>query len=188
MYQADRGDYRTKESIFSLFFHSCMGRILIVGIIIGILSGIACLTRPSEEVMTAEMVDDIRQCINRSDSVNSDKLDNMVANFGYIFSSADTVVDVESWKNFKRYNRLQYFDHGTYATMLVFNNYNVEGTRCGIGIFGIVIPTVNFIDLLLRDGPIQTDESNFRPVEIIGDDEYFGETPDLIFREENYDQ
>ena len=72
--------------------------------------------------------------------------------------------------------------------MRVFNNFHIDGIRCAIGIFGIVIPTINFNDLLLRDGPIQTDESNFRPVEIIGDDEYFGETPDLIFREENYEQ
>ena len=187
MYQADRGDYRTKESIFSLFFHSCMGRILIVGIIIGILSGIACLTRPSEEVMTAEMVDDIRQCINRSDSVNSDKLDNMVANFGYIFSSADSVMDVESWKNFKRYNRLQYFDHGTYATMLVFNNYNVEGTRCGIGIFGIVIPTLDISDLMLRIASVRRDYKKAEEEDVVVSDEfYFGETPDLIFKEEEY--
>jgi hypothetical protein len=34
------------------------------------------------------------------------------------------------------------------------NNFKPEGIRAGIGIFGIVIPTVNFNDFLFRIGPM----------------------------------
>jgi len=188
MYHSDRGDYRTKESFFGMLWNSCLGKILILLVILGIPAVIAMLTRPSEEQMRAEMMDNIRQCLERTDSIDSDAMDDAINNLTYIFTEADTVVNTELLANFKRYNHLEYYDHKLYSSMRVYNNFHIDGIRCGIGIFGIVIPTVNFNDLLLRDGPIQTDESNFRPVEIIGDDEYFGETPDLIFREENYDQ
>lgn len=138
--------------------------------------------------MRDEMIDNIRQCIERPDSLRTDVMDDAINNLTYIFTQADTVVNTDLLASFKRYNRLEYYDHTLYSSMRVYNNFHIDGIRCAIGIFGIVIPTINFNDLLLRDGPIQTDESNFRPVEIIGDDEYFGETPDLIFREENYEQ
>jgi hypothetical protein len=157
-------------------------------VLLGIPAVIAMLTRPTEEYMRAEMIDNIRQCIERPDSISTDAMDDAVNNFTYIFTEADTVVNTELMASFKRYNRLEYYDHTFFSSMRVFNNFHIDGIRCAIGLFGIVIPTINFNDLLLRDGPIQTDESNFRPVEIIGDDVYFGETPDLIFKEENYEQ
>ena len=133
-----------------------------------------------------EMMDNIRQCIERNDSLQTDALDDAIANIGYIFTTADSVVNQELMANFKRYNRLEFYDHTLYSSMRVYNNFHIDGIRCGVGIFGIVIPTINFNDLLLRDGPIQTDEGGIRTIDVDGIDPYFGETPDLIFREENY--
>ena len=119
--------------------------------------------------MREEMIDDIRQCIERPDSIQTDRIDDAIANVGYIFTEADSTVNVELLNNFKRNNRLVYYNH----------------SRCGIGIFGLVIPTINFNDLLLREGPMR-DDYNKHPTEVDTDNYYFGETPDLIFKEENY--
>ena len=49
---------------------------------------------------------------------------------------------------------MEYYKHTFYATTLLHNNYKPEGIRAGVGIFGIVIPTVNFNDFLFRLGPM----------------------------------
>ena len=36
----------------------------------------------------------------------------------------------------------------------VYNNILTEGSRVGIGAFGVVVPTMNFNDFLLRVGPM----------------------------------
>ena len=185
MYQSDRGSYRTQQSVWSMFFHSCMGRITILALVMGVLSIIAILTRPSEEYMRTEMIDNIRQCIESPDSIHTDWIDDAVANIGYIFTEAGPNVDKELLLNFNKYNRMEYFDHTLYSSMRIINNFRPEGIRAGIGVFGIVIPTVNFNDLLLRVGPVRKDY-NHPLIEDVGDEEYFGTTPDLIFHEGDY--
>jgi hypothetical protein len=185
MYQSDRGEYRKKESIISMFYHSCLGKAIIFLVILCILAIVAYVSCPSERKMREEMTDDIRQCIERPDSIHTDWIDDAIANVGYIFTTADSVVDKEMWAAFNRYNRLEYYSHGIFSTMHVFNSFHVEGIRCGVGIFGVVIPTINFNDLVLRVGTVRGNY-NYKPIEDVGDSEYFGETPDLIFREENY--
>jgi hypothetical protein len=186
MYQSDRGGYRTNESFFGMIWNSCLGKTVILLLILGLIALIACITRPSEQHMREEMMDNIRQCIERNDSLQTDALDDAIANIGYIFTSADSVVNQELMANFKRYNRLEFYDHTFYSVMRVYNNFHIDGLRCCLGIFGVVIPTINFKDLLLRDGPIQTDEGGIRTIELDSAEPYFGETPDLIFREEDY--
>jgi hypothetical protein len=179
-------NYRTQESMSSMFLNSCLGKIVILLVILGIVALAAHLTRPSEETMRTEILDDIRQCIESPDSVSTDWLDDAVANVGYAFTNADSVVNYELLATFNRYNRLVYYKHPLYSSMHVFNNFHSEGIRCGIGIFGLVIPTINFNDLLLRVGPIRKDYNN-KILEDTGDTEYFGSTPDLIFKEGDYD-
>ena len=154
MYQADRGNYKTKESLWHSFSHSCLGRIIILVVITIILLIIARLTIPSEQKMTEEMIDDIRQCIEANDSIRGDWIDDAIHNVGYIFTSADGIEDEEIMKLFHKYNRLEYVRHTFCATEIIHNNLRPEGTRVGIGIFGLVIPTVNFNDFLLRTGTI----------------------------------
>ena len=189
MYQSDRGNYSKKDSLLSLFWHSCLGKIVILGGILGILALIAAITCPSEKNMSEQMSDNIRQCLERSDSVYMDGIDNALANIGYIFSTAKTTGDTEMIRAFKKHNRLEYYNHGIFSTMYVFNNFHYEGIRCGIGIFGIVIPLINFNDLVLRTIPIRK-EYNYRPVEDDGDEEFYGSTDDgedFIFKEMDSD-
>ena len=42
-----------------------------------------------------------------------------------------------------------------FRTAYVYNNIKTEGTRVGFGLFGVVIPTANFNDFLLRIGPMR---------------------------------
>ena len=107
MYQSNRGDYRTKETFLGMLWNSCLGKAVILLILLGIPAVIAMLTRPSEEYMRDEMIDNIRQCIERPDSLRTDVMDDAINNLTYIFTQADTVVNTDLLASFKRYNRLE---------------------------------------------------------------------------------
>ena len=179
MKQQDRGSYRKKDSLVTEFRHSCLGRIIITAVILAILAVIAWMTKPSEQVMYDEMIDNIRECIEANDSINTDWIDDAVNNVGYIFTSADSTVNEDIMNAFFEYNRLEYNDHTLFATMRLYNNFRIQGVRCGYGIFGIVIPTVNFNDFLLRVGTMRKDYNQSIIRQTYGDDDYMGENPDL---------
>lgn len=157
MYQSDRGNYRTKQSFLGMFWSSCLGKIAILGIIVGFFSIIAYMTNPSENYMMDEMTDNICQHLERSDSVLTDKLDDGVYNIGYIFSTTDTKESRDILTKFNRFNRMLYFDHGIYSTVYLYNNYHPEGIRIGFGIFGLVIPTILSGDIVIDVAPIRKD-------------------------------
>ena len=157
-----------------------MGRLLTVGAILLVLSFVAYLSRPLEKTMRSAMYDNIYQCLEAHDSLNGDWIDDAVHNIGYIFTSADTVANKEIFNLFMKNNRLEFFDHTIYTTMRMSNNFHPEGVRCGIGIFGIVIPTVNYHDFVLHVEPLRREYN--QPIidnASMGDEEYFGENPDL---------
>ena len=120
------------------------------------------------------MDDNIRQCIEANDSIKTDWIDDAVNNIGYIFTEADSIPDQELIDNFNKYNKLEYYKHTFYATTLLHNNYKPEGIRAGVGIFGIVIPTVNFNDFLFRLGPMHRgyDQKPVRSTTIIEGDNW----------------
>ncbi len=185
MYQTKRGDYRKKESLAGAFFNSCLGRIIILLGIMGILAIVAYITCPSEQSMREAMDDNIKQCILSNDSTRMDGLDNALSNIGYMLSTAEEEPDKELMVTFRKHNRLEFFDHSTYTTLYVFNAYHAEGIRCGIGIFGLIIPTLNYNDLLMRVEPIRKEYPRKEiPLTNEGDTFIFGDTPDLIFRGE----
>lgn len=180
MYQQDRGSYRKNDSLFSEFTHSCLGRFIILIAILIILTIVAFITNPSEQTMRDDTVDNIRQCIETNDSINTDWIDNAINNVGYIFTDADTTANSEIMAFFNEHNRLEYYDHSIYSTVRLYNNFRVEGTLCSIGIFGIVIPTVNFNDFLLRTAPMRKDYNQPVVRNPYGEsDDYMGENPDM---------
>jgi hypothetical protein len=180
-----RGSFRKKDSLMSTFTNSCLGRIIITVIAIIVVMVIAFFTNPTEETMFAETNDNIRQCIEENDSLTIDGLDAMLNNIGYMFSEADTTKTTDVMDEFNKYNRMEYYDHVVFSTIRLSNNYRIEGVRCAIGIFGMVIPTANYSDFLLRVGPVRKDY-NQPIIPQTGDEEYFGENPDLggVFRYE----
>ena len=195
MYQSGGGSFRKRESLSYEFTHSCMGRLIITGDVLGVLAIILAIFCPSEERMRTIMEDDIRQCINAHDSINGDWIDNAINNFSYMFTTADTISEVEMYKLFKKNNRLEYNDHTIFATMNVCNNFRPDGIRCGIGILGFVIPTINYNDFLLVVGSLRKEYNQpiieNAPTNNNEDDdegEVFGENPDFggVFEYNDY--
>ncbi|MCH5310154.1 MAG: hypothetical protein J1E58_09860 [Prevotella sp.] len=180
MYQSDSTDYRRRETVSQMFWRSCLGRfIIIMGVLLVILT-IAYLTAPSKQTMLDEMNDNILQCMEANDSVRGDWIDDAVNNIGYIFTKADsTKVGLEWREAFDKYNRLEVYRHAFWTTAYIYNNIRTEGTRVGIGAFGVVVPTVNFNDFLLRIGPMHKgyDQRLIKTV-IIPDDD-LGKNPDI---------
>ncbi len=155
MYQADRGNYRTNESMTKAFRHSCLGKLVFLGGILIVLMFIAYITTPTEKEMIAEMEDNIMQCLEENDSIEGDAIDDYVHNIGFIFTTADTTHVIEEVKEaYRKFNRLEPYRHTFYATTYIFNNLHPEGIRVGFGAFGLVIPTVKYKDLLLDVGPV----------------------------------
>lgn len=178
MNQNDRGNFRTKESIFHSFTHSCLGRLVIFGAIVGAILLVGHFTVPDKQTMTEEMEDNIRQCIMANDSLQTDWIDGAINNVGYTFTHVDSTFDASLWEAFIKYNELEYHRHFFYATSRIRNNLHPGGTRAGIGIFNIIIPTVEINDLIMRAEPIHKgyDKELIKTIEIEAD---FGEQPHI---------
>lgn len=154
MYQQDRG-YRTNEPIRKAFMHSCLGKIVILGIFLLIALCVAYFTTPTEKEMLVEMDDNIIECLQANDSIKGDPIDDYVNNLGSIFTVSDsTQISEEVMKAYRMYNKLEAYRHTFYATARLVNNMHPEGVRVGVGVFGLIIPTVIYKDILLDVGPV----------------------------------
>ena len=49
---------------------------------------------------------------------------------------------------------MEIYHHPLYSTAYIFNNMHPEGVRIGVGVYGLVVPTLTFHDLLLDEGPM----------------------------------
>ena len=171
---------KKNDSLFYLFTHSCLGRLIITGVILAVLSVIAYLTCPTEEKMRAEMDDNIKQCIEERDSVTSDWTETMVKNTRYMFTTADSVLThPDDLRIFYEFNALTYYDHALFSTMYIHNSFHIDGKRCALGLFGLVIPLVDFNEFLLREGPMFNENKRPAPDLSRGSEEFFGDNPDL---------
>lgn len=180
MYQSDRGNYRTNESMPKAFMHSCLGKIIILAAIILVALTIAYITTPTEKEMLAETEDNIMQCLEENDSIKGDDIDDYVNNLTFIFSEADTTkISEDVLKAYHMYNRLEVYRHAFYATARIFNNLHPEGERVAFGAFSIVFPTINFKDILLDVGPIHKGyNKKIIPVGSVPDP-YVGSNPNI---------
>lgn len=172
--------FNKRESAWQQFHQSCLGRIVILSAIILLLMFVAIVTRPSEEKMKRETRDNIMELIHDNDSTRQDQVENTFANMAYIFTSHDTLDKDTMWATFEKYNSLEYRSHTLFSEMRLHNTIHVMGVNCAVGVLGMVIPTIDYDDLLMwadimkkeyRQQQVITNE----PVE----DYYFGEDPDL---------
>ena len=156
MDQTSTGGFKKKESPFQAFYHSCLGKLAILGGILILLFIVALMTKPTQEEMEMEMVDNILQCIQANDSIQGDDIDDQVNNLNNMFSKADTAkIHKDLLKSLKKNNRLEIYNHSFFRTAYILNNIHPEGVRVGVGMFGVVYPTVIYKDLLLNVGPMQ---------------------------------
>lgn len=137
------------------FTHSCLGKLLVMVGILLLLLIVAYFTAPTEKEMRDEINDDIMQCLEMNDSIRGDRIDDYVNNIGFIFTTADSTKEGQEWREiFDKYNHIEIYRHAFFTTAYVYNNILTEGSRVGIGAFGVVVPTMNFNDFLLRVGPM----------------------------------
>jgi hypothetical protein len=179
MEQDAKNSYRTQQSVAQEFYHSCLGRIVILIAILLVLFVVAVITVPSEAKMQSEMMDDILECIHDNDSIKGDGIDDTIANFGRIFSEADsTEADKELLEAFNKYNKLEIYRHSFYSTARLRNNLSAEGIRVGVGIFGFVIPTIKYSDIILFVSTFKNYNKE-RLIDPPSQDEYVGENPNI---------
>ena len=181
MYQADNTNFKTNQSFTQEFTRSCLGRIIIAGVIILVGLLVAYLTAPKESDMNDEMLDNIMQCLEVNDGIKGDVVDDYVHNLTFIFTTADTTyIAKDVLDTYYKYNRLESYRHTFYSTSYIHNNMHPEGTRVGVGIFGIIIPTVLYEDILLDVGPVHKGyEQKLNQAPIQQDDEDLGENPNI---------
>lgn len=178
MYQNNRGSYRTKESLASQFGHSCLGQLIIIGGVLGLLMLIAHVTRPSDETMMEEMDDNVLQCIEELDSLNNDWTDLAVSNVRYMFTTSDSTVESQMMHDFNALgNRLQYNTHAFYKTVVLVNSFTPGGKRCGIGVLGMVIPMLDYNDMILSEMVMQTEPFMKQHLHVDIDSVDLGEDP-----------
>jgi hypothetical protein len=74
MDQFNRDTYK-KETLFQEFYHSCLGKIIILAVILLILFVVGVMTVPSDKMVVRETMNNIHQCLQDNDSINNDELD-----------------------------------------------------------------------------------------------------------------
>ena len=92
MEQFNRNTYK-KQGIFEEFYHSCLGKIIILAILALVLGIAANMSVPNETVTRTETEDNVRQCLQDNDSIKGDVIDEIVWNIGRTFTQADSALD-----------------------------------------------------------------------------------------------
>ena len=154
MDQPDKKQF-AKKSYVDLFLRSCLGRFINIGILTAIVLFVAKATVPSKAKMEAEMNDDIIQCIQECQAKFADGSDDLVRNTMSVFTHADSIPDDDTMDTFRKHNRIVYYKHTFYHTAYLFNNVIPDGKRVGVGVFGLVIPSLDFSDFIMRMAPLR---------------------------------
>ena len=165
--------------MLSEFTNSCLGKIIILAVIVVILLIVAVATVPSEEETRVQMEDNIRECIQDNYEKRCDPVDEVFNNLRRPFTEADTTFnDKEIMEMFYRNNRVEVYRHTLYTTTRIVNNIHIEGLREGLGIFGIVIPFLNYDDFLMTEGNVRG-KNHDRLMKDAPEPEDLGENPML---------
>ena len=138
MEPTNRSTYK-KQSMASEFTNSCLGKLVILAGTLFILLIASILTIPSDEEMQAQMEDNIRECIQDNFEKRCDPVDEVFKILAI----------------FNRNNKLEIYRHTIFCTARITNNLHPDGMREGIGIFGCVIPFLNYEDFLMTEGNVR---------------------------------
>ena len=169
-----------KRSFSQEFFHSCLGRIIILLVFLFILFIVAVMTVPSDEAIRYEVNDNVHQCLQDNDSIKLDVIDENISNISRTFSHADTTLTYqEAYDIYLKYNTVAIYDHTALKTVYLHSNRYPQGTRVGIAIFNMVISTINYNDLLLDLLPARGQYNERLIKDAVVPDEYVGENPNL---------
>ncbi len=180
MYQAENTNFKTNRSFTQDFTRSCLGRIIIAGVILLVAMLVAYFTAPKEDDMNMEMTDNIMQCLEVNSENKGDAVDDYVHNLAFVFTTADTtMIPKDILETYYKHNRLESYRHTFFSTTYIHNNMHPEGTRVGVGVFGLIIPTVLYKDILLDVGPIHKGYEQKLNQQVIIPDDDLGENPNI---------
>jgi hypothetical protein len=180
MYQAENTNFKTNQSFTQEFTRSCLGRIIIAGVILLVAMLVTYFTAPKEADMNLEMTDNIMQCLEVNTDNKGDVVDDIVHNLAFIFTTADTtMIPKDLLETYYKHNRLESYRHTFFSTTYIHNNMHPEGTRVGVGVFGLIIPTVLYKDILLDVGPIHKGYEQQLNQQVIIPDDDLGENPNI---------
>ena len=180
MYQAENTNFKTNRSFTQEFTRSCLGRIIIAGVILLVAMLVAYFTAPKEDDMNMEMTDNIMQCLEVNTDNKGDVVDDIVHNLAFVFTTADTtMIPKDILETYYKHNRLESYRHTFFSTTYIHNNMHPEGTRVGVGVFGLIIPTVLYKDILLDVGPIHKGYEQKLNQQVIIPDDDLGENPNI---------
>jgi len=180
MYQAENTNFKTNRSFTQEFTRSCLGRIIIAGVILLVAMLVAYFTAPKEDDMNMEMTDNIMQCLEVNTDNKGDAVDDYVHNLAFVFTTADTtMIPKDLLETYYKHNRLESYRHTFFSTTYIHNNMHPEGTRVGVGVFGLIIPTVLYKDILLDVGPIHKGYEQKLNQQVIIPDDDLGENPNI---------
>jgi hypothetical protein len=151
-------DSYKKKNILQEFFHSCLGKIVIFLGVLLVLYIFAIITVPTKKMMLEEAFDNIQECLQDNDSIKADEIDEFINNISRTISFTDTTAtNQETYKAFKKYNRLEVYNHAGFKTIHLFNGIYPQGQRIGIGIFQTVISTLFYDELVISTGAVRGD-------------------------------
>lgn len=177
--QSNKSEYH-KQSLASEFMRSCLGKVIMLVAVILLFLLAAKLTVPSDEQMMFGTLDGVCQCIQQSHGVPGDKSDDIVRNgIATISHETDSAKKDTILADFHKFNRVEIYHHTFFSTAYIISNFNSRGERAAVGILGMVIPTVNFNDFVLRNGPIRKEYNQRIIKQTITSDTYMGDNPDL---------
>ena len=174
-------DSYKKKNILQEFFHSCLGKIVIILGVLLVLYIFAIITVPTKKMMLEEAFDNIQECLQDNDSIKADEIDEFINNISRTISVADTTkTNKEVLNTFLKYNTLMVYSHLGFKTVHIVNGIYPQGERIGIGLFQTVISTVNYNDLVVTTGAVRGDYNKQlnAPVEV-PDSLYTGENPNV---------
>ena len=177
--QTNKSEYH-KETLAAEIKKSCLAKVIMLVAVMLLLMLSAKLTIPSDEQMMYGTLDGVCQCIQDSHGVPGDKSDDIVRNgIATVSHETDSVKKDTILADFNKFNRIEIYHHTFFSTAYIISNFNSRGARAAIGVFGLVIPTVNFNDFVLRNGPIRKEYNQRIIKQTITSDTYMGDNPDL---------
>lgn len=148
-------DKDKRESLGHKLLHSRAGCFGIVVATILILMLAAVLTVPSKETMTRRVNRAITICL--TDNPRADNWDEALRNLSLIFDDDSTAIKVNKdvYEYVVKYNKVKVVRNTFTSEAIIVNNQFPNGTRVAIGVFGMVIPTINTHDLLMDFGEMR---------------------------------
>ena len=177
--QTNKSEYH-KETLAAEIKKSCLAKVIMLVAVMLLLMLSAKLTIPSDKQMMYGTLDGVCQCIQDSHGVPGDKSDDIVRNgIATVSHETDSAKKDTILADFKKFNRVEIYHHTFFSTAYIISNFNSRGARAAVGIFGLVIPTVNFNDFVLRNGPIRKEYNQRIIKQTITSDTYMGDNPDL---------